>query len=125
MKSLICIFLLIGLNVVSAQNEVHKKAADKFMQQFNNNDFEGIYESFSPSMKQSRAKEYFLSFFTKLKKNNGNLLQLELLEYNENKVRTSRGIYDGDFETGLSTVRITVDIRGKITGLLFKRKNLI
>lgn len=126
MKKLVPIlFFILSLSAVSAQNEVHKKAVENFILQLNNNDFEGIYNSFSPTMQQSRTKTYFFNFFTKVKKQNGALLKMELLEYIENKVRTSRGTYDGNFETELSTVRITVDIRGKITGFYIKRKNLI
>ncbi len=120
----ILLFVSFNFSIVSAQNEVHKKAVENFILQFNNSDFEGIYNSFSPRMQQSRTKTYFFNFFTNVKKHSGALLKMELLEYTENKVQTSRGTYDGNFETELSTVRITVDIRGKITGLYIKRKNI-
>ena len=126
MKKKICIVLLIfGLHTAYAQNEIHKKAVEKFILQFNNNDFDGIYDSFSPMMQQSRTKSYFLDFFSNIKKRNGNLLKMELLNYKENKVHTARGIYDGNFETELATVQITVDVRGKITGFYIKRKPLL
>ena len=126
MKKIFCVLLFI-LNVptVSSQNEIHKKAVENFIIQFNNNDFEGIYQSFSPSMQKSRTKKHFFDFLSRVKRNSGALLKLELLEYIENKVKTARGTYDGNFETAFATVRITVDIRGKITGLYIKRKDLI
>lgn len=49
---------------------------------------------------------------------------MELLDYTENKVRTARGTYDGNFESELSTISITVDSRRKITEFYIK-KNLI
>jgi hypothetical protein len=121
----IVLFVSFNYAIISAQNQVHKKTVENFALQFNNNDFDGIYNTFSPTMQQSRTKTYFFNFFTNIKKHNGALLKMEILDYTENKVRTSRGTYDGNFESELSTIRITVDSRVKITGFYIKRKNLI
>ena len=106
--------LCFNIIVSSAQNEIHKKVTDSFILNYNNNDFEMIFNSFSTKMQNSRPKNYFLNLFNKVKSDYGNLLFLELTDYQENSQKKSRGKYDGHFETGNLQIKITVDQKGRL-----------
>ena len=123
MKTMILLFLLSPVNVTGlAQNDIHKQTVDTLLKQLNDNNFEEIYQSFSPKMQQFRTKKYFFQFFSKLKIEQGTLLFLELYDYRSNSRNMSTGIYNGQFEIGRSRVTVTVDSQGKITGLYFKKE---
>lgn len=94
------------------------------MKDFNNGDFEHIYQTFSPEMKKSRTKKHYFDFFTRVKKNRGNLLFLELTNYLEKSGKT-RGNYNGSFEFGNANVRITNNAQGEIIGLYIKNNMLL
>lgn len=122
-KTFIIIFLSINA-IAFAQNDLHKKVTDFFLKDFNNGDFEHIYQTFSPEMKKFRTKEYHLGFLERVKKKQGNLLFLELSDYLENSGKT-RGNYNGSFEFGNAFVRITNNAKGEIIGLYIKKNTLL
>ena len=124
-KVVILLLLMMPFTNVSAQNERHSNVVETFVKDFNDNDFEKIFQSFSPKMQRAHSKKYYFDFFSKLKKDNGNLLLLELLEYQENSSNQSRATFDGNFENDILTVKISVDGQNKISGLYFKKKILI
>ena len=124
-KVVILLLFMMPFTNVSAQNEKHTNVVDTFVKDFNDNDFEKIFQSFSPKMQRAHSKKYYFDFFSKLKKDNGNLLLLELLEYQENSSNQSRATFDGNFENDILTVKISVDGQNKISGLYFKKKILI
>lgn len=108
-----------------AQNEIHKKVTDSFILNYNNNDFELIFNSFSSKMQNSRPKNYFLNLFNRVKKEYGNLLFLELTDYQENNQMKSRGKYDGHFEAGNLQIKITVNQKGEIIGLYILKDKIV
>lgn len=114
-----------NITVSSAQNEIHKKVTDSFILNYNNNDFEMIFNSFSTKMQNSRPKNYFLNLFNKVKSDYGNLLFLELTDYQENSQKKSRGKYDGHFEAGNLQIKITVDQKGEIIGLYILKDKIL
>src|SRR5690606_1931338 len=123
MKNIFLLLLLVtGIASSVAQSDRHNVVVQNLILRLNSNDFEGIYQSFSPRMQKAHSKKYYFDFFSKLKKNHGNLLELELLQYPENDKKQSRAIYDGTFERDILTVRITIDSKNKIIGLYFKIK---
>ncbi len=124
MKKMILLLFVLAGTAVFAQNEVHKKAVDVFIMDFNNGDFEHIYQTFSPEMKNARTKKYYLDFFAKGKKSQGKILNLELVGYLEKSGKT-RGNYNGSFEFGNSFVRITTNAQGEITGFYIKKNTLL
>lgn len=108
-----------------AQNEIHKNATDSFIINYNNNDFEMIFNSFSTTMQNSRPKNYFCNLFAKVKKEYGKLLFLEQTDYQENSQMKSRGQYNGHFETGNLQIKITVNAKGKIIGLYILKDKIV
>lgn len=122
-KAALLLFLLIG-TMALAQNEIHQKRVDTFIMDFNNGDFEHIYESFSPEMKKTRTKQHYFEFFTRVKTDSGKILSLELIKY-LNKSGKSRGHYNGSFEYGSASVQISVNAQGEIIGLYIKKNTLL
>jgi len=109
---------------LSAQSDVNRKAADQFKLDFNNGNFENIYNSFSPEMQKARTKEYLFNFLLKVKTENGMLQSLSLYEYRQSR-KKYRGVYDGHFENETLTVTITTSPIGQITGLYIRKKTLL
>lgn len=124
MNRFLLLFFIISGSAI-AQNDIHKKVADTFIEQFNNGDFEGIYESFSPKMKKAKTKKQYFEFLLKVKTDAGNLQHLELFNYFENKNQTARGSYNGHFQNTNATVRITTNAQGEITGLYIKKAAIL
>ncbi len=122
-KVLFVLFLLVCFNFCFSQNEIHKSATNTFVQNFNSYNFESIFHSFSEKMQKAKTKEYFLDFFSRIRNENGAILNLEILKYKENKQNTTQGIYDSQNENGELTIKITIDKTGQIVGLyIFKKK---
>lgn len=119
------LFLVFNVSLVFTQNEKHIKAVDTFIMNFNNNNYEEIYQSFSPRMQSARTKQYYFNFFATVKKTSGAILFLELLKYSENSHNKSKGEYNGTLENENVTIKITVDAVGKIIGLYILRDKLL
>lgn len=125
MKKAVVLLLLLFIGATAfAQSEIHKKAVDVFIMDFNNGDFEHIYQTFSTEMKNARTKKYYLDFFAKGRKSQGKILNLELIGYLEKSGKT-RGNYNGSFDFGNSFVRITTNAQGEITGFYIKKNTLL
>lgn len=125
-KILLLLFLLVNLNIGFAQNQMQKNAIESFSLHYNNNDFEQIYQSFSAKMKSVHSKKYYFDFFKNVKKSQGSLLSTELIDYRENNQKKSRAIYDGTFDYGNCTIKITMNQQSEVIGLyIIKNKNLM
>lgn len=119
-KAALLFFFCIG-TMASAQSDVHKKATELFIEQFNNGDFEGIYQSFSPNMKKARTKKQYFAFLSKVKKDQGKLLFLKPYDYRILERGYEQGSYEGNFENDKAFVRITTNEKGEIIGLYIKK----
>lgn len=124
-KTLTIFLLLFNLSFLFAQNEKHIKVVDTFIMNFNGNNYEEIYQSFSPRMQSARTKQYYFNFFAKVKNTSGAILFLELLKYSENSHNKSRAEYNATLENENVTIKITVDTVGKIIGLYILRNKLL
>ncbi|SHI65935.1 DUF3887 domain-containing protein [Flavobacterium terrae] len=123
MKKTILILFFLASTICFSQNVTHKTVTNTFIQNFNNYNFEGIFQSFSEKMQKAKTKEYFHDFFSRIRIENGAILNLEILKYKENKQKTTQGIYDSQNENGELTIKITIDKSGQIVGLyIFKKK---
>lgn len=122
---LLC-FLLVNLNIGFAQNQMQQNAIKSFTIHYNNNDFEQIYQTFSSKMKSAHSKNHYFDFFKSVKKGSGSLLNTELIDYSENNQKKSRAIYDGTFEYGNCTIKITMNGQSEVIGFyIIKNKNLM
>lgn len=123
-KIAILLIFLFFTGIVSAQNEQHKIAFDRFVNNFNNSDFESIYNNFSVKMKRAHPEGYYLKIFYRVKKEHKSLQSFELLHYEENNQK-SRAIYNANSQTGNLTIKFTIN-GDEIIGLfLLKDKNFL
>jgi len=103
---------------------MQKNAIENFTIQYNNNDFDKIYESFSPKMQSAYSKKYYFNFFATVKKSRGSLLSVQLVDYSE-KSQKSRAQYTGHFDYGSAIIRITMNAQNQIIGFYIKKENLL
>ena len=116
--------LLVSINVCFAQNQMQKNAIQSFSVNFNNNDFEKIYASFSAKMKNARSKKQYFDFFSRIKKDRGSLLSVELVNYNESNQK-SKAQYISNFEYGSCIIRISMNVKNEVIGLYIVKENLL
>ena len=121
MKSIV-LLLLFFTNASLGQNETHQKVVNTFIMDFNSNNYDKIYQSFSPKLQKARTKKYFFDLFKRVQSENGTIQNLDLITYRENSKKTSQGKYNAIMETGTLSMEITVNHEGIITGI-YIRKN--
>lgn len=123
MKKGLLILFFLATSICFSQSQMHKSVTNNFIQNFNNNDFEKIIQSFSEKMQNARPKSYFNNFFNRVKNDSGSILNLDLIKYDETTRKKSRGEYNAQTENGSVTIKISVNEQGQIIGLsIFKNK---
>lgn len=123
-KIFLLLIFLTGL-MVSAQNPMQQQAIQVFQSDYNNNDFEKIYQSFSVKMQQTHSKQYYFQFFSRVKKERGNLRSVEITNYTETDQKKSRAQYLGHFDYGSAIIRLSINAQQEIIGLYIKKENLL
>lgn len=122
MKNIVLLWLCLAWSAcTSAQTHTHQNAVNHFIRQFNNGQFEQIYESYAPSFQKARSRKYHLDFLKMVKKQEGRINTLDLYDYRTISNTKFQGHYTGLFEFGTATVRITTNARGEIVGLYIKK----
>ena len=76
-------------------------------------------------MQKARSKEYYFKFFSKIKNNHGSLLLLQLLNYRENNHIKTQAEYDGSFQNGNLTLKITTNTNHEIIGLYILKDKIL
>ena len=119
-------FLLISLIIVSCNNPSEKhleleKAAnkvvtEKFVKNYNNNDYNAIFSMFADVMKEALPIDKITEFSKGLKSQAGNITNREFVKY-ENGTYAS---YKTTFERAVFVLNISIDDNSKINGLLVK-----
>ena len=125
MKKIFVLLFFVGNTLIGlAQNQMQQNAIKSFTVNYNNNDFEKIYASFSTRMKNARTKEQYFDFFSRVKKERGSLRSTELTNYQENNQK-SRAQYLGNFEYGSGIVKISMNAQNEIIGLYILKEKLL
>jgi len=123
-KIFVLLFFLSNIAVGLAQNQMQQNAIQSFTVNYNNNDFEKIYASFSEKMKKARTKKQYFDFFSRVKYNHGSLRSTELTNYQENNQK-SRAQYIGNFDYGSCIIKISMNAQNEIIGLYILKENLM
>jgi murein DD-endopeptidase MepM/ murein hydrolase activator NlpD len=123
-KYLATIVLSTIIHVAFAQIETaaYKTVADNFEQNYNANNFDAIFLSFSAEMQLALPIDKTKSFLEGLKTQAGNITKRVFIKYEQ-----TYASYKTNFENLLFTVNISVDTNQKINGLFvkpFKETNL-
>ncbi len=123
-KIFVLLFFLGNVIVGLAQNQMQQNAIKSFTVNYNNNDFEKIYDSFSTGMKKARTKKQYFDFFSRVKKEHGSLRSTELTNYLEHNQK-SRAQYIGNFDYGSCIIKISLNAQNEIIGLYILKENLL
>ena len=96
-----------------------KTIADSFEVHFNSNNFEAIFDNFSPEMQTALPVNKTKDFFNGLKQQAGKITKREFVKYEDYYAS-----YKTVFERAIFSVNISVDNNSKINGLYnaFHRK---
>jgi len=123
-KIFVLLFFLGNIVVGLAQNQMQQNAIKSFTENYNNNDFEKIYASFSTRMKKARTKKQYLDFFSRVKKERGSLRSTDLTNYQENNQK-SKAQYIGNFDYGTAIIKISMNSQNEIIGFYIVKENLL
>ena len=125
MKNIFVLLVFFGNMVVGlAQNQMQQNAIASFTANYNNNDFEKIYASFSVKMKKARTKKQYFAFFCRVKNERGALRSTELTNYQENNLK-SKAQYIGNFDFGSGIIKISMNAQNEIIGFYILKENLM
>lgn len=115
MKKLLCFLILIfTINYSFAQTENYTTVINDFQKNFNDSDYDKIFNSFSPEMKQALPADKSKQFLTDLKSQAGNIKTKAFTGYQ----RGTFAIYKVQFEKVILAVNISLDHQNKINGFL-------
>jgi len=118
------ILLLLVITTSFGQTEkiINKSVSESFEVNYNADNFEAIFSSFSPEMQKALPLDKTKEFLTGLKKQAGKITKRQFVTYEQ-----TYASYKTNFERALFAVNISVDNNAKINGLFvkpFKENNL-
>jgi murein DD-endopeptidase MepM/ murein hydrolase activator NlpD len=93
----------------------YKTVADNFEKNYNEDNFEAIFSSFSSEMQNALPLEKTKDFFTGLKAQAGRITKREFIKYEQ-----TAASYKTNFERALFAVNISIDNNSKINGFFVK-----
>lgn len=117
MKKILFIFLFtIISNLVFSQNEKHNVVFQDFKENYNQGNFENIFNGFSVEMKKALPIEKTKEFLGGLKLQAGNIKDGTFVKF-ENQ---SFAVYKTEFEKSILAVNISIDDKNLINGFYVK-----
>ncbi|WP_329804940.1 DUF3887 domain-containing protein [Flavobacterium facile] len=125
-KIFVILFLICTSSFLFAQNEIHQKTIDTFITNFNQENFEAIFNQYSAKMQKYvlDKRNSKTKFFEMVKSHSGKINFLQLLELKE-KPNYTYYRYNGTFENENLSVELYIDKLGVITGLYIRKLNLM
>jgi murein DD-endopeptidase MepM/ murein hydrolase activator NlpD len=102
---------------IFAQTEkaVYKNVADKLESNYNQDNYDDIFNMFSSEMKTALPLDKTKDFFSGLKDKAGKIIKKEFVKY-----QATYAVYKTNFERALFSLNISVDDNSKINGLYIK-----
>lgn len=120
--SLILLILIPIISFAQIEKEVSKKVSSEFEKYFNYDEYQKIFDLFSPDMKSALPIEQTTDFLKGLKSQAGKIRKREFVKYEQ-----TYASYKTTFERAVFAVNISLDNKAKINGLFvkpFKEDNL-
>ncbi|KAA6332160.1 hypothetical protein EZS27_019305 [termite gut metagenome] len=116
-KNLTVLLLIFVVNFAFGQAEkaTYEVVADNFERNYNADNFELIFASFSNEMQHALPFEKMKEFLTTLKSQAGKITKRELIKYEQ-----TYASYKTNFERALFALNISVDSNSKINGLFVR-----
>jgi CubicO group peptidase (beta-lactamase class C family) len=99
-----------------AQSDSHKLVAQSFQLNYNEKNYDLIFESFSQEMKQALPLENTRQFLNNLKNQAGKIEKLEFVTFQQG----TYAVYKTNFERALMAINISLNDQNKINGLFIK-----
>ena len=115
-RTLLILIVTCLTNILFAQTENYKVAIDSFQANYNSENYDEIFNSFSPEMQEALPLENNRQFLTGLKTQAGKILDKEFV----NDEGGTGAIYKTQFERAVLGIYLTLDEQNKIAGLLIK-----
>lgn len=121
MKKIKSLLILTAFTYIStlafAQTEqpAYRTAADNFEKNYNDDNFDAIFASFSPEMQKALPIEKTKAFLTGLKQQAGKITKREFVKYEQNYA-----VYKTNFERALFAVNISTTNTSAINALLIR-----
>lgn len=103
-------------NTIFGQTENYKKAIDNFQTNYNAENYDVIFNNFSPEMQKALPLENNRQFLTGLKIQVGKIIDKEFI----NDENGTGAIYKTQFEQAVLGIYISLNNQNKIAGLLIK-----
>lgn len=118
MKNIILIVLTLVVNLSFGQTEKaeNKIITEKFVEDYNNDNYDGIFSMFADVMREVLPIEKTTEFLKGLKSQAGHITNREFVKY-ENGTYAS---YKTTFENAFFALNISIDDNSRINGLLVK-----
>tara|TARA_R110001599_G_scaffold335658_1_gene552886 strand:- start:1684 stop:2649 length:966 start_codon:yes stop_codon:yes gene_type:complete len=119
MKKLIASLIILGISTMAfgqGEKEVSQKTASAFKMHFNQNEYNAIFEMFSPEMKTALPLDQTLTFLKTVMEQAGALKSLEFIKYEQGMV----ALYKAQFERTIFGLNLSTDQNSKINGMLLK-----
>lgn len=113
--SILSLTLLTSFVFGQTEKMTYKTVANSFEKNYNSNDYDTIFATFSTEMQNVLPINKANEFLTGLKSQAGNIIKREFVNY-----ENSYASYKTTFERALFTVNISVDNDSKINGLFIK-----
>jgi len=111
-------FLIVALvtNIAFAQTENYKATAENFQRNYNADQYDEIFNCFSPEMKKALPVERTKEFLSNLKLNGGKIESMEFTSYQQE----TYALYKTKFEKAILAVNISLDKQNQINGFFIK-----
>lgn len=120
--SLILLILIPILSFGQTEKKTSKKVSAEFEKHYNSDEYQKIFDLFSPEMKSALPIEQTTDFLKGLKSQAGKIQKREFIKYEQ-----PYASYKTTFERAVFAVNISLDNNAKINGLFvkpFKEENL-
>ncbi|HLU94179.1 MAG TPA: hypothetical protein VKZ54_08640 [Membranihabitans sp.] len=119
MKNLLLIFCLVIPIFAFGQkeNETYKVISDGLVRMLNQEDYNGIYEMYSPVLRRFQNNEESRKYLTDVRNKYGQIKECTFVQFQQNY-----GVYEATAEKGILLIRISLDDQRRLVALNFSPK---
>lgn len=116
MRNLVLIFCLTLPMLAFGQKESdnYKAISDGLVRMLNQEDYDGIYEMYSPVLRKFQNNEQSKKYLSDVRKKYGQIKACEFVQFQQNF-----GVYQATAEKGIFLMRISLDDQKRLVALNF------
>ncbi len=113
--SIIFLFLLPIISFAQAEKATYKKVSAVFENYYNSEEYQKIFDLFSPEMKKALPIEQTTDFLKKIRSRAGKIQKREFIKYDQ-----TYALYKTTFDLAVFAVNISLDKNARINGFFVK-----